>query len=274
MKLATLRLGSSTTAAVLDNDVLRPLDAPDVGAVLGTDPVVRARPDAAPIPVEVADFAPPVLAPSAIVCVGLNYLAHISEGNREVPEYPTLFAKFTDALIGARDDVVLPAVSAAPDWEVELAVVVGTAIRRAGVDEARAAIGGFAVLNDISLRDWQRRTSQWLQGKAFERLTPFGPYVVTPDEVDGAEDLEITCEVDDVVVQQSRTSDLLFGPAALVSYVSQIRTLRPGDVIASGTPSGVGAARQPPVYLRPGSVLRSRIEGLGQCVNRCVAEST
>ena len=126
----------------------------------------------------------------------------------------------------------------------------------------------------MSMRDWQRRTMQWLAGKAFEHSTPAGPYLVTPDEVWDAAELEVVCEVDGVVMQRSRTSDLLFGPADIAAYASQIITLKPGDLIATGTPAGVGDARKPPVYLQPGNVLRTWIEGLGECVNRCVAEKT
>jgi len=169
---------------------------------------------------------------------------------------------------------VLPSVSEKVDWEVELGVIIGRPVYRASVDEAEAGIAGYTVVNDVSMRDWQRRTLQWLQGKMFERSTPTGPYLVTADEVGTAPDLEVRCEVDDVVMQQSRTSDLLFGAAEIVAYASQAVTLRPGDLIATGTPGGVGNARKPPVYLRPGNVLRTWIEGLGECVNRCVAEKT
>jgi acylpyruvate hydrolase len=130
------------------------------------------------------------------------------------------------------------------------------------------------VVNDVSMRDWQRRTLQWLAGKMFERSTPAGPYLVTPDEVDDAADLEVRCEVDGAVMQRSRTSDLLFSPADIAAYASQAITLRPGDLIATGTPGGVGDARKPPVYLRPGNVLRTWIEGVGECVNQCVADKT
>ena len=167
---------------------------------------------------------------------------------------------------------MLPAVSDRVNWEVELGVVIGPPIYRASRDEAAAAIAGYTVTNDVSMRDWQRRTLQWLQGKVFERSTPAGPYLVTGDEVGDAADLEVRCEVDGAVMQQSRTSDLLFGPAEIAAYASQAITLLPGDLLLTGTPGGVGDARKPPVYLQPGQTLRTVVEGLGECVNRCVPD--
>jgi acylpyruvate hydrolase len=224
------------------------------------------------VPASEASFAPLIPQPSKVLCVGLNYRAHILETGRDLPEYPTLFAKFAQTLLGAGDDLVLPAVSDRVDWEVELGVVIGRPIYRASPDEAAAAIAGYTVTNDVSMRDWQNRTLQWLQGKMFERSTPVGPYLVTGDEVGGAADLEVRCEVDGAVMQQSRTSDLLFGPAEIAAYASQVITLLPGDLLLTGTPGGVGNARKPPVYLRPGQTLRTVIEGVGECVNRCVPD--
>ncbi len=274
MRLATIRTEYGTTAARLDGDVLVPLDAADVGEVLAAGGLGRPREGAAPVPTAEADFAPVVPRPGKIICVGLNYRAHILETGRDLPQYPTLFAKFADTLTGARDDLVLPSVSEKVDWEVELGVIIGRPVHRATAAEAEAAIAGYTVVNDVSMRDWQSRTLQWLQGKMFERTTPAGPYLVTADEVGSAPDLEVRCEVDGVVMQRSRTSDLLFGAAEIVAYASQAVTLRPGDLIATGTPGGVGNARKPPVYLQPGNVLRTWIEGLGECVNQCVAEKT
>ena len=273
MRFATIRAGGETTAARLDGDTLVPLAASDVGALLaqGDPAAVAERPGAAPVPASAASFAP-LTRPSKVLCVGLNYRAHILETGRELPEYPTLFAKFADTLLGAHDDLVLPAISERVDWEVELGVVIGRPVHRASRDEAAAAIAGYTVTNDVSMRDWQRRTLQWLQGKAFERTTPAGPYLVTGDEVGDAADLEIRCEVVGEVRQQSRTSDLLFGPAEIAAYASQAITLEPGDLLLTGTPGGVGNARKPPVYLQPGQTLRTVIEGIGECVNRCVPD--
>lgn len=279
MRLATIRTGDGTHAARVEGDALVELDFPDVGALLrsGPDPFPRAHDPAHLTGVEHAladaDLAPPVLDPGKIVCVGVNYADHIAEMGREPPDHPTLFAKYTDALIGAHDPIVLPRVSGAVDWEVELAVVVGRAVRHASPDEAAGAIVGFTVANDVSMRDWQNRTTQWLQGKTFEHATPVGPWLVTPDEVGGAApDLELTCSVDGVVRQRSRTSELVFGPATILAYLSDVVTLRPGDLVLTGTPGGVGAAHDPPLFLRAGQVVHSTIDGIGELVNECVAE--
>ena len=274
MRFATIRTPDGTTAARLDGDVLVPLAAADVGALLadGGGPAAAGRAGAAPVPASEARFATLIPQPSKVLCVGLNYRSHILETGRDLPQYPTLFAKFAQTLLGAHDDLVLPSVSERVDWEVELGVVIGRPIYRATRDEAAAAIAGYTVTNDVSMRDWQRRTLQWLQGKMFERSTPVGPYLVTGDEVGDAADLEVRCEVDGAVMQQSRTSDLLFGPAEIAAYASQAITLVPGDLLLTGTPGGVGDARKPPVYLQPGQTMRTVIEGLGECVNQCVPD--
>src|ERR1700677_4939618 len=275
MRFATIRTDQGTTAARVDGDVLIPLDAEDVGAMLAAGAEHARERDGAPaVPVTEADFAPVVTRPGKILCVGLNYRSHILETGRDLPEYPTLFAKFADTLLGPRDDLVLPSVSERVDWEVELGVIIGQPVYRASAEQAAAAIAGYTVINDVSMRDWQRRTLQWLQGKMFEHSTPAGPYLVTPDEVGNAADLEVRCEVDGTLMQQARTSDLLFGPAEIAAYASQVITLRPGDLLVTGTPNGVGDARKPPVSLQPGQVLRTWIEGLGECVNLCVADKT
>ena len=272
MRFATIRTADGTTAARLEDQTLIPLTATSVSELLQTGlDSASDRVSAQPVPIPEADFAPVVPNPGKIICVGLNYRTHITETGRDTPEYPTIFTKYPDALLGPGDDLVIPSVSDRVDWEVELGVIVGQPIRRASREQAKAAIAGYTVTNDVSMRDWQRRTLQWWAGKNFEASTPAGPYLVTPDEVD-AEDLEVRCEVDDDIVQLSRTSDLLFTPADILAYVSQIVTVRPGDLVLTGTPGGVGDARTPPVYLRPGNVMRTSIEGLGECVNTCVAD--
>jgi acylpyruvate hydrolase len=237
----------------------------------------RAPPDAAPADARVAfgaaNLAPIVPNPRKIVCLGLNYLSHIEEMGRIPVEFPTLFAKYAVSLVGARDDIMLPPESQMVDWEVELGLVIGKRVRRARGAAAEAAIAGVTVVNDISMRDWQQRTLQFLQGKTWDRSTPAGPMLVTTDETGGANvDLELSCAVDDEVMQKHRTSDMKFSPVEIVEYLSTIMTLEPGDLIATGTPAGVGLGRTPPVFLKPGNVVRTAIEGIGELVNRCVAD--
>jgi acylpyruvate hydrolase len=273
VKLATIRDGGRTLAVRIDGDEAVELAAADVGEVLRRDGwrAWAAAADGPRRPVGGLDYAPVVPAPDKIVCVGLNYRSHIQETQRELPEHPTLFAKYRGALVGAHDDIVLPAVSDRVDWEAELAVVVGARARHVPPERADDVIAGYAVLNDISVRDYQRRTLQWLQGKTFESSTPFGPWLVTADESPGPA-REITCEVDGELMQKADTADLLFGPATLVAYVSAIITLEPGDVISTGTPGGVGGARTPPRFLADGETVVTRVAGLGACRNRCRKE--
>jgi acylpyruvate hydrolase len=276
MRLVTLRTAGGTRAGRVDGDEVIELAYPDVAAALAADPDLTGLDDsqgAARHQLAEADLAPLVPHPSKVFCLGLNYASHIEEMGHDAPSHPTLFGKFPRALIGARDDIVLPAVSERVDWEVELCLVIGRPVRHAQGAEAAAAIAGYTVANDVSMRDWQRRTSQFLQGKTFERSTPVGPALVTLDELPGGgADLELRCEVDGQLMQRGRTSDLLFDPAEIVAYISQIVTLEPGDLILTGTPSGVGDGRTPPVYLQPGQVVRTVIEGVGELVNTCVAE--
>ena len=281
MKLATIRVEGTTRAVKAEGSALIDLGAEDLGEFL-------ARPDwqecaaaahadsagAVTYPATGADFAPLVPNPSKVVCVGLNYRNHIQEMGRELPEFPTLFAKFPDSLTGARDDLLKPAETDRLDWETELTVVIGTPVRRASGEDASNAIAGFTVANDISVRDYQWRTTEWLQGKMWDRSTPVGPYLVTPDELPGGTKPELKIEliVDGETMQDDTTADLLFDPIALVQYVSTIIRLNPGDLILTGTPGGVGAGRKPPRFLVGGETVIARIEGIGETVNKVVKE--
>ncbi|MGB3911765.1 MAG: fumarylacetoacetate hydrolase family protein [Pseudolysinimonas sp.] len=276
MKLATLRRDGDTVAIRLDDDgAVEIAGFADVGALLA-DPDWRAIATAAAgrfLPIgDIPDdgWAPVVPAPRKIVCVGVNYREHIREMGREEPDFPTLFTKYPESLVGAGDAIVLPPHAAdAVDWEAELAVVIGTRVRRADEATAAAAIAGYTVLNDVSMRDWQNRTLQWLQGKSFENSTPVGPVLATVDEVPAS--ARITTEVEGELLQDGRIDDLVFGPAAIVAYISQIFPLDPGDIVATGTPGGVGHARTPPRYLAPGQVVVTTIEGIGSLRNTVVA---
>jgi acylpyruvate hydrolase len=255
VRIATIRTNGRTAAARLDDEAAVVLDAVDLGALLAQpDWAVEARTADGPrLPLDQLDFAPLVLRPEKVICVGLNYRAHIAEMGRDFPEYPTLFPKYARTLIGAYDDIILPAASTQVDWEAELAFVIGSEVRHGHGDAARAAIAGYTVLNDISERDWQYRTPQWLQGKSFEA---------------------ISCAVDGELMQKADTADLLFDPVALVEYISTFITLAPGDLIATGTPAGVGAARTPPRFLQAGEVVTTEISGIGTLRNTCRPEGT
>ncbi len=273
MRLCTLKVDGRTFAGRVENDEVTLLPFADVGALLasGADWVHRAAENGPrSLPLESTEFATLVINPEKVVCVGANYQDHLDEVGLDAPQFPTLFAKYSRSLIGCRDDIALPVNSSAVDWEVELGVVIGAEIRHADAETALSAVAGYTIVNDVSMRDWQLRTSQFLQGKTFESATPVGPFLVTPDEVGNASDLRISCSVDGDVKQDSNTGKMLFSVAEIVSYISSFITLVPGDLIATGTPAGVGGACQPPEFLTPGRVLQSAITGLGEQVNRCV----
>ncbi|XKK38138.1 fumarylacetoacetate hydrolase family protein [Nocardiopsis sp. ARC36] len=277
MKLATIRTTEGTRAVKVAGDSLIDLGAADLGTFLNaSDWRTAAEAADTPLgPAEGVDLAPVVPMPSKVVCVGHNYKSHIREMGRELPQYPTLFPKFADTLIGARDDIAKPVETDALDWEVELAIVIGQRVRRASPDEAAAAIAGFTVMNDVSVRDWQFRTIEWTQGKIWDSSTPVGPYMVTPDELPGGvrPELRVSTTVDGRTMQSDTTADLLFDPVFLVSYISTITRLNPGDIIATGTTAGVGHARDPKIYLTGGERVVTEVEGLGRCENTVVKEN-
>ena len=276
MQLVTVRWGGGLRAARSEGDELVLLDAPDVGALLAAPGDWRKAAAAVGprVPTAAAALAPVVPRPEKVICVGLNYRSHAEETGLGIPEYPTIFAKYARALIGPYDAIQLPATCSRADWEAELAVIVGDEVRDASTVEAAAAIAGYAVANDVSMRDWQVRTRQWLQGKTFEATTPVGPALVTLDELEHPDDLRLVCEVDAEIVQDTTTADLIFSPAEIIAYVSGILTLAPGDVILTGTPSGIGARMDPPRFLVPGTVVRTWIDGLGELRNECAARVT
>jgi acylpyruvate hydrolase len=274
MRLTTVRTSTGTRAGRVEGSSIVLLPWSDLSELLAQpDWQELARADGETIEGAGATLATLLPSPDKIICVGLNYTSHIAEMGRQRPAHPTLFAKYRGALIGPTDDVHLPAASAAMDWEVELGVVIGRATRSVSEAEALDHIAGYCIVNDVTARDWQRRTTQFLAGKTFESTTPVGPVLVTPDELPSPDGLglRVRCEVDGEVMQDGNTADLCFTPAAIVAYVSEIITLLPGDLIATGTPGGVGDGRNPPVYLRPEAVMRTSVEGIGEMVNRCRA---
>ncbi|MFI5625874.1 fumarylacetoacetate hydrolase family protein [Nocardioides sp. NPDC051685] len=273
MKLATVRAAEGTRAVRVEADRYVDLGFPDVRRLLeapGWSVLAAADGPALSLDTPLAAVVPE---PGKVLCVGLNYRSHILEMGRDLPEHPTLFAKFADALIGAGDDIVAAPESDMVDWEAELVVVIGATVRRADPATAAAAIAGFTVMNDVTMRDWQFRTREWLQGKTFDSTTPLGPVLVTPDELPGgtAPACTISTTVNGDVMQSAETSDLLFTPVDLVQYISTMITLRPGDVIATGTPSGVGHARSPQVFLKAGDKVVTEISGIGRLENSVVS---
>jgi acylpyruvate hydrolase len=272
MRLATVRAAHETRAVRVEDDRYVDLGHGDVRELLEQpDWRARAAADGEALPLETG-LAAVVPAPGKLVCVGLNYRSHILEMGRDLPEFPTLFAKFADAIIGPNDDIVAAPESGQVDWEAELVVVIGETVRRADDAQAAAAIAGFTVMNDVTMRDWQFRTREWLQGKTFDSTTPLGPVLVTPDELPGgvAPALTVSTTVNGELMQSADTADLLFTPVALVEYVSTMITLRPGDVIATGTPAGVGHAREPQLFLAPGDKVVTEIAGIGRLENTVV----
>ncbi|WP_030434810.1 fumarylacetoacetate hydrolase family protein [Actinoplanes subtropicus] len=276
MRLSTVRIGNRTVAARQDGDGLVLLPHADVVALLTTGDDWPARAAAATgerIPLAGASLAPVVPHPNKIICLGLNYATHIAEMGRPTPEYPTLFAKYDGALVGARDPIHAPAVSDQLDWEAELGVVIGRPGRHVPRERALDHVAGYTVVNDVTVRDWQHRTREFLSGKTFEATTPVGPALVTPDELPaGGAGLAISCAVDGRTMQKSTTADLLFDVAAIIAYVSRIITLQPGDLICTGTPGGVGAGRDPEVFLQPGQELVTTVEGIGELRNVVVKD--
>lgn len=216
----------------------------------------------------------PIKNPTKVICVGLNYLGHIKEAKAETPKEPIIFMKAPDCVVGPNDNIVIPPNSTSTDYEVELAVVIGKrALYLNSPSEAKNYILGYSISQDISERDWQlNRSGQWVKGKSFPTFNPLGPYIETSDEINAAQ-LRLWCSVNDEMRQDSNTSDLLFNIDHLVWYISQFMELHPGDVINTGTPFGVGLGFNPPQYLKPGDVIRTGIEGLGEMKSTVEATS-
>lgn len=268
MRLTTIRTAQGTSAARVEADRL--IEVPgfaDVGQLL-ENPDWRSIADRADGVEHAADAQREMLIPrpSKVLCVGLNYRNHILEMGRALPEYPTIFAKFADTLTAPFADIVAVAEESSMDWEGELAVIIGSPAYRVGEADARRHIAGYAVANDISMRSWQNRTLQWLQGKMWARSTPVGPDLVTADAFDwtGA---NLQTRVNGRTVQEADLSDLLFQPEQLVAYLSTIIPLNPGDIILTGTPGGVGHARTPAEHLVAGDTVEVEISDLGALRN-------
>jgi len=226
-------------------------------------------------PLDLSDctLLPPVTRPAKIICVGLNYAEHSQEAGYEVPSYPTLFARFRSSLTAHGAAIRMPTESEQLDYEGELAIIIGRGGRRIGRNDALNHVAGYTVFNDATLRDYQFKTPQWTVGKNFDETGALGPELVTADELPaGAAGLKLQTRLNGVVVQEANTSDMIFDIATLIATISEVMTLEPGDVIATGTPSGIGMARKPQLWMRAGDVCEVEIEGVGVLRNT-VAQS-
>lgn len=284
MKLMTLAKDDGTALAAVDGDAAVELSAAlpgapcDIGALLrdgvatrdDLDEVTRSGPR---LPLASVTPALPVLQPGKVVCLGLNYIDHAKEGGYEVPDYPALFLRVNTSLVPAGAPVVRPRCSEKFDYEAELIAIIGTRCRHVSEAEALDHVFGYTIFNDVSVRDYQRKTHQWTPGKNFDATGPVGPVVVTADELPpGAAGLRIRSILNGTVLQDANTSDMIFSTARTIAILSEVMTLEPGDLIALGTPQGVGHARRPPLWMKPGDEIVIEIEGIGRLVNPVVDE--
>lgn len=253
MKLARFRHAGASGVGVVSGDAITPAG----------DDILLAAQAGEPIPLDAVELACPVGREAKIVCVGLNYRDHAIETGATLPTEPLLFAKLSSSLVGPGQPILMPEISEAVDFEAELGVVIGRRSRRVSRSEARSHILGYTCVNDVSARDLQLGDGQWMRGKSFDTFCPVGPWIVTSDEIPDPQSLGIRCLVNDQVMQDSSTANMLFDVDQIVSYISQAITLEPGDLIATGTPAGVGFTRDPARYLRPGDMVTVEIDGIG-----------
>ncbi|HEX2177355.1 MAG TPA: fumarylacetoacetate hydrolase family protein [Nocardioidaceae bacterium] len=267
----TLHLGVETEGGVVDLTAAGGADVPLSAEDLISDgeqalDAVRRVLNTGPPTVEFdsLDLVPCVPAPGKLICVGANYLKHSEEAGLPVPEQPIYFAKFRNSLAGHREDVAIPAVTTHVDYEVELVAVIGRTTHKVSVDEALEHVFGYATGNDLSARELQMRSSQWMYGKAIDGFAPLGPYLVTADEVSDPQNLDLRTWVNGDLRQDSNTRDMVFPVATLIADLSQIMTLEPGDLIYTGTPEGVILGMQEKVWLQPGDTVVCEVAGLGR----------
>jgi 2-keto-4-pentenoate hydratase/2-oxohepta-3-ene-1,7-dioic acid hydratase in catechol pathway len=284
MKLCTFQQDGSVQAGVVSGEEVISLHSAGFPTVLsflqGVEPEARLRlgdllakpPAESVFRLDQVKLLAPIPRPPKIVCIGLNYRDHAIESNLPIPTIPVVFTKFATAVIGPGDAIVLPANSEKPDYEAELAFVIGKGGRHIQAADWRDHVFGYTNFHDVSARDFQLATSQWTIGKTFDTFAPFGPWIVSADEIPDPHNLNIRLEINGEVLQNSNTRELVFGIPALVEYLSSVFTLESGDIVATGTPPGVGMARKPPRWLKPGDEVVVAIEGLGELRNRAVKE--
>lgn len=273
MAYISYRKGNTDHVGVVDGDTIVPLLGVNfIGPGTGAAELEAAARDlAGRTPISSVRLLPASPRPARILCVGLNYFDHINETGRETPSYPVLFPKFASNLLGANDDIIIPPESHQVDYECELAVIIGKKGRRISQEDALSHVLGYSVANDVTMRDYQYKTHQWLQGKAWDNSTPIGPVIVTPDEAD-ITNARITTVLNGRVMQESDLSSLIFSIPRLISDISEFTELEAGDVILTGTPGGVGYRRDPQVFLKPGDVVAVEIENVGRIQNKVSAE--
>ncbi|WP_108660020.1 fumarylacetoacetate hydrolase family protein [Acuticoccus kandeliae] len=224
-------------------------------------------------PLGAVDLLSPLPDPGKVICLGLNYADHAKEGGNELPGYPALFMRGATSLIGPGAPMIVPTASDKLDYEAELAIVIGTECRHVMEEEAGAVIFGYTIFNDGSVRDYQRRSTQWTAGKNFDGTGAVGPWIVTADELPaGAAGIGIRSRLNGAIMQNSNTAHMIFSVPRTIAILSEVMTLQPGDLIATGTPEGVGYARKPPVFLRPGDEIAIEIDGIGTLTNPVAAE--
>jgi 2-keto-4-pentenoate hydratase/2-oxohepta-3-ene-1,7-dioic acid hydratase in catechol pathway len=283
MKFLSLQVGAGVEPAVMYNgDLVRLRDAGfhDVREVIsgGADAMERVgrwlyhAPSGEYYDAAKMHLMAPIQRPGKIICIGLNYRDHAAEAKMAIPETPTVFAKWGNTVTGHLHPIVLPKNSVKPDYEAELAVVIGKRGRHIAEADWRQHVFGYTILNDVSARDFQMATSQWTIGKTFDTFAPMGPWIVTADEIPDPGALKISLTLNGEVMQDSSTGNLIFGIPQLIAYLSSVMTLEPGDIISTGTPAGVGFARKPPRWLKPGDSVAVQVEGIGELVNPVIAE--
>ncbi|WP_432825743.1 fumarylacetoacetate hydrolase family protein [Dactylosporangium sp. CA-092794] len=283
MRFISYAIGNEEGVGIKSGDGYRGLPAADLGGDLQSflgrqtglvdlGKILDAAPELA---MSEVTLLPPVVRPGKILCIGLNYRAHAAESSFEVPTYPTVFARFANGTVAHGAPLVRPNASNLFDYECELAVVIGTGGRHLAKEEALNHVAGYSVFNDGSVRDFQMKSPQWTMGKAFDETGAFGPELVTPEELpDGCRGLRIRTILNGEVLQDANTEDMIFDVATLVSTLSEVMTLTPGDVIVTGTPDGVGALRNPQIWLKPGDECTIEIERIGSLTNPVVQEGT
>jgi acylpyruvate hydrolase len=273
MRLATIRTASGTSAVRIDGDEAIECGASDVGTLLAAADW-GARAGAADGPRHrMADlsYAPVVPRPGKIICVGLNYRDHAEEQGVDLPTAPLLFAKWNNPLIGPGEPIVIPPIVTKTDYEAELGVVIGSRVSKVSAENALEAVAGYICVNDVSARDLQFADGQWSRGKSPDTYCPVGPHLVPRDEIPDPQKLAIRAILNGEAMQDSTTANMVFGVTEIIAYVTQTITLEPGDLIATGTPAGVGAFRDPKVFMQPGDEITIEIEGLGSLTNPVTA---